>query len=246
MKCAGICVVAMSAAIAWACAAHAESAAEYGNPPASDVAPPGTPDLAPKPRAAARVPLFAAASAANARPMLPQQREERRFLKDAAATTRFQADAARMALAKSSAPSVRSLAATLLDQQDGSGGELVRLLHQRGMAPPMLANSQRKTLNRLTRLQGPRFDREFLAQVALKSQLDEVLEYEKAAATIADPDLKAWIERTLPAMRYRLATAERLAPPDLRSARGLAVTPRNQSPGVARPVATSPSEWNSR
>ncbi len=76
MKCAGICVVAVSAAIACALAAHAESAAEYGNPPASAVAPPGTVEPQPKPRPVARVPMFAAASAANARPMPLQQREE--------------------------------------------------------------------------------------------------------------------------------------------------------------------------
>jgi putative membrane protein len=236
----------MSAALAWAIAARAESAADYGNPPAAAVAPPGSPDLPTKPQARARVPLFAAASAASSRPMAPQQREEWRFLKDAAAASRFQADAARMALARSNAPVVRSLAATLLDQQAANGGELVRLLHQRGMAPPMLANSQRKVLNRLTRLQGPRFDREFLAQVALKSQQGEVLEYEKAAATIADPDLKAWIEQALPSLRYRLATAERMAQPNLRSARRLAAASRHQPPGAPRPVATRPSEWNSR
>ena len=190
--------------------------------------------------------MFAAASAANARPMPLQLREERRFLKDAAAASRFQADAARMALARSRAPTVRSLAAQLLDQQNGSGGELVRLLHERGMAPPMLANSQRKTLNHLAKLQGGKFDREFLVQVALKSQRDELLDYERAAAAAADPDLKAWIERTLPALRYRLATAERIAPPSLRPARGLAAASRNPPLSAPRPVATSPSEWNSR
>ncbi len=103
-----------------------------------------------------------------------------------------------MALAKSSAPAVRSLAADLLDQQDVSGDELLRLLHQRGMAPPMLANNQRKTLNRLARLQGRKFDREFLVQVALKSQQDEVLDYEKAAAMAGDPDAES-LDRADPA-----------------------------------------------
>lgn len=246
MQCAGFFVVALSAALAWAGAAHAESAAEYGNPPAAAVAPPGTSATQPRARPAARAPVFAAGSAANARPMPMQQREERRFLKDAAAASRFQADAARIALTKSSTPVVRSLAAGMLDQQRSEGDPLLRLLHQRSLAPPMLANAQRKTLNRLARLQGRAFDREFLVQVALKSQQDEVLDYEKAAATIADPALKAWIDERLPALRYRLATAERAAPPDLRSAHGLAGTPRNAPPGSPRPVATRPSEWNSR
>ena len=178
--------------------------------------------------------------------MPPQQREERRFLKDAAAVSRFQADAARMALSRSTTPVVHSLAAGLFDEQRADGDQLLRLLHQRSMAPPMLANAQRKTLNRLARLQGRAFDREFLVQVALRSQQDEVLDYQKAAATIADPALKAWIDQRLPALRARLATAERMAPADLRYGRGLAVSPRNVSPGSPHPVGTRPSEWNSR
>ena len=192
------------------------------------------------------MPLFAAASAANAKPMPPQQREERRFLKDAAAATRFQADAARMALGKSGAEAVRSLAAALLDQQNAGGDELLRLLHQRGMAPPMLANEQRRTLNRLAKLQGRKFDREFLLQVALKSQQAEVLDYERAAAMATDPALKAWIERTLPALRDRLATAERVAGLEPRPTRGLASKPRTQPSASTRAVAASPSEWSSR
>ncbi|MEO8654620.1 MAG: DUF4142 domain-containing protein [Ramlibacter sp.] len=235
----------MSAAMLWAGVSHAESAAEYGNPPASAVASPGSAGPQPKPRPVVRVPLFAAASAANAKPMPPQQREERRFLKDAAAATRFQADAARMALGKSGAEAVRSLAATLLDQHNAGGDELLRLLHQRGMAPPMLANEQRRTLNRLARLQGRKFDREFLLQVALKSQQAEVLDYERAATLATDPALKAWIERTLPALRYRLTTAERVAGLEPRPARSLA-NPRIEPFASTRATAASPSEWNSR
>ena len=156
--------------------------------------------------------MFAAASAANAKRMTVQQREERRFLKDAAATNRFQGDAARMALSKSSDPAVRSLADTFIGNQNGSGNELLRMLHGRGMAPPMLENAQRRTLNRLTKLDGSRFDREFVEQVALKSQQEELQYYENAAATARDPALKAWIGRTLPALREHVATAEGIAP----------------------------------
>ena len=44
------------------------------------------------------------------------------------------------------------------------------MLHGRGMAPPMLGNDQRKTLNRLVKRSGKKFDREYMEQVALKHQ----------------------------------------------------------------------------
>jgi predicted outer membrane protein len=163
--------------------------------------------------------MFAPTAAATAKRMTPQQRDEWRFLKDAAATSRFESEAAHLALARSSDPGVRSFAATLINHHSTAGNDLLYMLHVRGMAPPMLANDQRKTLNRLGKLQGGKFDREFMAEVGLKYQQDDVQYFEKARLVAGEPALKAWIERNLPTLRYHLATAERLAPADLRFAK---------------------------
>ena len=163
--------------------------------------------------------MFAPAAAAAARRMAPQQRDEWRFLKDAAAISRFEREAAHLALARSSDPGVRSFAATLINHHSTAGNELLYMLQVRGMAPPMLANDQRKTLNRLGKLQGGKFDREFMTEVGLRYQQDDVQYFEKARLVAGEPALKAWIERNLPTLRYHLATAERLAPADLRFAK---------------------------
>ena len=242
MKRVGWCVVAASAATLWAGAASAESEDEHGNLGPATAALSGAAEAVPKPRLVARPAIFAAAAAANAKPLSAQQRDEWRFLKEAAATNRFQAEAARMALAKSKAPAVRSLAGALIDPRNTSGNELLRMLHSRDMAPPMLANHQRKTLNRLAKLQGTRFDREFMAQVAVKSQQDEVQYFEKAGASVGDPALKAWIARTLPGLRDQLATAERVAAPNIKLARNGASVKR---PASSRHAAAAPSASDS-
>jgi predicted outer membrane protein len=163
--------------------------------------------------------MFAPSAAASAKRMTAQQREEWRFLKDAAASSRFQSEAAHLALARSSDPGVRSFAATLINHHSSAGNELLHMLHTRGMAPPMLANDQRKTLNRLGKLHGGKFDREFMAEVGLRYQQDDVQYFEKAKLVTGEPRLKGWIDRNLPTLRYNLATAERLAPADLRFAK---------------------------
>ncbi len=175
-----------------------------------------------------------------------QQRDERRFLKEAAAIERFQAAAARLALAKSKTPAVRSLASGLLAEEHPTDDELVRFLHQRALAPPMFANEQRRTLNRLAKLQGRKFDREFLSQVALRSQQDEVQAYERATATTTDPVLRSWIERSLPNLRHRLAAAEHETGPGPRSGGETAAGPGPAGVNAARAIASRPNEWNSR
>jgi putative membrane protein len=179
--------------------------------------------------------LFAPASAIAIKPMPVEQRDERRFLKDAAAAARFESEASRLALAKSSHAGVRSLATTLITHNTATSNELLHMLHVRGMAAPMLANDQRKILNRLAKLQGAKFDREFLEELGLKSQQENVHLFERASLTARDPQLKAWIDRTLPTLRHHLTTAERLAPPAARMARtGAAVQSPTKDPFVSR------------
>jgi len=197
--------------------------------------------------------MFAPASAANPRRMSPEQREEWRFLKDTAAGGRFESEAARLALAKSTDPGVRSFAGTLVNHHTAAGNDLVHLLQVRGMALPMLGNDQRKTLNRLARLHGRKFDREFIAEVALRRQQADVQEFEKASASIRDPLLKAWVDRTLPTLRYHLTIAERLAGPPPAPAplvSRASLTTRSTGAavlGAARPVrAKKPSGSSSR
>jgi putative membrane protein len=240
MKCTSYWVVAAIAAMAGAGAARAESEAEYAAPPAPVSAKPATA------RPAARPSMFAPAAAANARRLSVQQREEWRFLKEAAAASRLEAEASRLALARSSDPDVRSLAATLINHNAVVGNDLLHMLHGRGMAAPMMSNDQRKTLNRLAKLQGRKFDREYLEQVALRFQQDDVHLYERASQVASEPRLKAWIDKTLPTVRYHLATAERLAPPDVRMAKvkptvnASQVQPVRQAAAREAPAAAHP------
>lgn len=251
MKCTSFCVLAAASALVWAGTARAESEAEYANPrPASGSTQPASErvvELAqpkPKPRPAARPAMFAPAAAASAKRMSAQQREERRFLRDAAAGSRFEAEASRLALGKSNNPGVRSFAASQINYHAAAGNDLLHMLHARGMAAPMLANDQRKILNRLAKLQGAKFDREFLEQVALKFQHEDVQYYEKASLAVQDPRLKAWIDRTVPTLQYHLRMAERIAPAGVSLAKAAASAPPHTAAGkrfVARASVTTHS-----
>ncbi|MEO7548797.1 MAG: DUF4142 domain-containing protein, partial [Ramlibacter sp.] len=117
----------------------------------------------------ARPSFYAADAAKNAMRLAPEMREERGFIRMAAATGRFELQASRLALSKSGNARVRALAGALLDQHRDSQLELAHLLHSRDMAMPMLENEQVKILKRLGKSSGARFDRDYLEQVGLKS-----------------------------------------------------------------------------
>jgi len=162
--------------------------------------------------AAAAPPVYAPSAAAQAHASSPAQRLERRFLQIAAANLRFQSDASRLAQSRTNNPAVKDLANTLLARQQTAQPDLLRLLHQRGMAPPMPTNEHNKVLKQLAKLKGANFDRLYVDEVVLRSSEADIANYEKVAAQAEDPVLKAWIERQLPTLRFHSAKAGKALP----------------------------------
>jgi predicted outer membrane protein len=154
----------------------------------------------------------AAVAAPGPRSSTPAQRLERRFLQLAAAHLRFQAQASRLALARSAHPGVRDLAAALVARQEAVEPELLRLLHARGMALPFTPDAHARVLRRLAKLEGAKFDRLYVEEVLASSRTDGA-NHRKVAAEAEDPVIRAWAERQLPALKAQEATAGRALPP---------------------------------
>lgn len=156
--------------------------------------------------------IYAAVAAAEARPSTPSQRLERRFLQITAAHLRFQSEASRLALARSNNPAVKDLANTLVARHQSAQPELLRLMHVRGMAPPMMANEHARVLKKLAKLQGAGFDRLYVDEVVLSSYRADIANYEKVGGAAEDPVLKGWVERQLPVLRVHEAKAGKALP----------------------------------
>jgi len=160
----------------------------------------------------ARAPAYAASAAADAKPLSPAQRLERRFLQISAANLRFQVEGAHVALARSNNPAVKDLANSLLARQQTAQPELLRLLHKRGMALPLATGEHAKVLKQLARLNGAKFDRLYVDEVVIKSSQTDISNYERVALQAEDPVLKGWVERQLPMLRLNSAKAGRALP----------------------------------
>lgn len=182
------------------------------------------------PRPAPRPPTFAAASVPNATPMTAETREERTFLRYAAAQSKFELDASRLAFAKSGNGKLRALAASLVNHHNTVGLELAHLLNSRAMAVPMISNEQRKVLNQLAKANGSRFDTIYMQHVGL-AQAAVARDYEKAGAAIREPQLNGWIVKTLANTRFHQDLAERAGSGSSQQAKG------NRE---ARPLAKAP------
>jgi putative membrane protein len=162
--------------------------------------------------APAHSPAYAASAAAEAKPLSPAQRLERRFLQISASNMRFQSEGSRVALARSNNPAVKDLANSLLARQQTAQPELLHLLHTRGMALPLATNTHVKVLKQLGKINGAKFDRLYVDEVVMKSYQADIANYERVAQQAEDPVLKAWAERQLPTLRFHFTKAGKALP----------------------------------
>ena len=71
-----------------------------------------------------------------------------------------------------------------------------------------LSAAQRSTKARLDKLSGAAFDRVYIAQMVKDHQID-IREFE-TASKLSDPDVRGFVEKTLPALRHHLEEAQRI------------------------------------
>jgi len=223
MKWVSVGVLGGAAAALWTVTALAQSEADNRTQRPARLMSAPQPALQPGPQ---RPVMYAPSSALSARRLSAEQRDEWRFLKEAAAFNRFETESSRLAMAKAQSPAVKAFAESMVDQHAATSNMLQHMLHVRSITAPMLDNGQRKTLNRLSKLQGRKFDREYVEQVVM-SQQQSVAIYERGSITVREPALKGWIDHTLPTLQSQLASAEQIALPAEPKPRK--ATPRTQA-----------------
>lgn len=138
-------------------------------------------------------------------------RGDRKFIQEAAGGGMFEVQAAQLAAKQASDPEVKKFAGMLVDQHTKANDELVKLANAKRVelpaAPP---RAMRRDIEKLGKKQGEEFDREFVREVGVKSHEKTIKDFEKAGKDTKDPELKAFIDKTLPTLKEHLAMAQKL------------------------------------
>jgi putative membrane protein len=136
---------------------------------------------------------------------------DRKFIEKAAEAGMFEVQAGQLASSKASDPQVKSFAGMLVDQHTAANNELTQLANAKGVElPPAPKHSMRKDIEKLGKKNGAEFDRAFVREVGIKSHQKAIKDFQKASKDVKDADLKAWVDKTLPALQEHLAMAEKL------------------------------------
>ena len=130
----------------------------------------------------------------------------------AAKRAMYDLEVSRLAIDRAIDPRVRSYAQNLATYSVQANSELGHLMRARGLARPAALPADKATkLHRLAALRpSPDFDLGYVRVVGVEDHQATIAMYERARRESRDPDLQAWIDRTLPLLRGQLAAARSL------------------------------------
>lgn len=138
-------------------------------------------------------------------------RADRKFIEKAAGAGMFEVQVAQLAVSKASDAQVKSFASMLVDHHTAANNELVKIANARKVelpaAPP---RALRRDIEKLGKKSGTDFDKEFVKEVGIDAHEKDIKLFEKASKDVKDPELKAFVDKTLPVLRDHLAQAQKL------------------------------------
>jgi len=107
-----------------------------------------------------------------------------------------------------SSPDVKKFGQRMVDDHGKANEELSRILAQKNMTPPTaLKGKEKSTYDKLAKLNGAAFDREYMSDM-VKDHEKDVKEFEHESTSGKDPDLKAFAGKTLPTLQDHLKMAK--------------------------------------
>jgi putative membrane protein len=132
---------------------------------------------------------------------------DREFVNNAAVGGATEVELGRLATQRASRPVVRDFGAKMVKDHGAANAELASLARAKGMDVRTTLDAQHQAIrDRLMTLQGSDFDRAYMQEM-VKDHTTDVAEFEKAAQTANDAELRGWAAAKLPTLREHLALA---------------------------------------
>jgi len=132
---------------------------------------------------------------------------DREFVKNAAVGGATEVELGRLATQRASRPAVRDFGAKMVKDHGAANAELATLARAKSIDVRTTLDAQHQAIrDRLMTLQGSDFDRAYMQEM-VKDHTTDVAEFEKAAQTANDAELRGWAAAKLPMLREHLALA---------------------------------------
>ncbi|MDP9897223.1 putative membrane protein [Variovorax boronicumulans] len=124
----------------------------------------------------------------------------------------YEVQVSRLAMNRANSGPVQDYARMLVDNHTRANNELIALLRAKGIRPPdMIPRDKRVKLDRLSSVPARQFDRMYIQTVGIEDHEADIVVFDRASREVADPELRAFAQKTLPVLRSHLDAARSLA-----------------------------------
>jgi putative membrane protein len=136
---------------------------------------------------------------------------DRKFMQEAAAGGMAEVEMARVAVERASSDAVRDYARKMIEDHTRVNEELMQLASAKGVTLPAAADAKhRAMLDKLNRLSGAEFDREYVRNAGVKSHEKMLKLVEGHSRKGRDADARAFATKMVPAVKMHLDMARQL------------------------------------
>jgi putative membrane protein len=140
-----------------------------------------------------------------------QARSDAGFMKQAAQNGAAEIEASQLAQQKAQRPDVKTFAATMVTDHTQVADELKQLAASKKVKlPDGPSMKQKAELKLISTGDDAKFDERYSKSFGVKAHEDTIKLFEDAAAKASDADVKAFAQKTLPALKHHLEMARAL------------------------------------
>ncbi len=133
---------------------------------------------------------------------------DQRFIKDAAAGGMLEVQLGKLATEKASSQQVKDFGKHMVTDHGKANTELKHLASTKNVQiPTELEGKQKSTYDRLAKLSGDRFDREYM-KTMIDDHKEDVDAFQKQADKGNDAEVKSFAAKTLPTLKQHLEMAQ--------------------------------------
>lgn len=138
-------------------------------------------------------------------------KDSNKFAANAAQGGLAEVEMGRLAAERAADPAVKEFGQRMTTDHSRAEAELRSLAQKKGLnLPADVDSSQRSELDKLAKLSGAQFDKEYMSTM-VKDHETDVKDFETQAQQGGDPDIKAFANKTLPILKQHLEMARAAA-----------------------------------
>jgi len=133
---------------------------------------------------------------------------DRKFIEEAAQGGMAEVQLGQLATQKAQSDQVKQFGQKMVDDHTKANDQLKQIASSKGVTlPTTLDSKSKREMDRLSKLSGAQFDREYMKHMVSDHRKD-VKDFKKEAKSAKDPDLKSFASSTEPVLEQHLQLAE--------------------------------------